>query len=139
MIPSAFMMIGQLPLLPFGKVNRGALPAPDWAQPNTSADYTAPNGLVEERLVKIWVDILGVRQVGTQDNFFELGGTSLTVTQLILQILQEFKIELNIQQIYENPSVAQQAREIESSQQGKETRITTSEEELKQAIRRLGF
>ncbi|MEF3112182.1 amino acid adenylation domain-containing protein [Streptomyces chrestomyceticus] len=83
MVPSAFVTVDRLPLTPAGKLDRRALPAPDW---NTSAgtkEYVAPRGPVEETLAGIWADVLGVEKVGAEDNFFELGGDSILSMQVI--------------------------------------------------------
>ena len=79
MIPSAIVVLERLPLNPNGKVDRKALPEPEF----TSIDhYEAPQGEVEEVLAGIWAEVLGIGQVGRNDNFFELGGDSLAILQV---------------------------------------------------------
>ena len=58
MIPSTFVILDQLPLLPNGKVNRQALPAPTKARPHLEISYVAPDTPIEERLAKIWAEVL---------------------------------------------------------------------------------
>jgi acyl-coenzyme A synthetase/AMP-(fatty) acid ligase len=73
MIPSALVMLKGLPLTANGKVDRRALPAPDHARPELEQTYAPPNTAVEEILVSIWVEVLGIEQVGIHDSFFALG------------------------------------------------------------------
>ena len=77
MIPAGFMVLDALPLMPNGKVDRGALPALDRALPELGEAFVMPRTAAEELLAEIWVQILGIERVGIHDNFFELGGHSL--------------------------------------------------------------
>ncbi len=71
MVPLAFMMLGEMPLTPNGKVNRRALPAPDTKRPTLDSDFVVPRTPVEKILAGIWCKILGIDRVGIHDNFFE--------------------------------------------------------------------
>jgi acyl-CoA synthetase (AMP-forming)/AMP-acid ligase II len=73
MVPNAFLVLDEFPLLPNGKVDRKALPAPEWQAAN---EYVAPRTPTEEVLADIWQAVLKVDQVGIHDDFFELGGHS---------------------------------------------------------------
>jgi non-ribosomal peptide synthase protein (TIGR01720 family) len=85
MIPSAFVMLDELPLSTNGKVDRAALP-----QPGTGSDsgYLAPTGSTETALVDIWADVLGRDRVGVRDNFFDLGGDSILSIQMVSRARQ---------------------------------------------------
>ncbi len=83
MIPSFFMKIDKLPLTPNGKIDRKALPIPE-GNINLGTEYMAPRNEIEEKLVKIWEEVLGVEQVGINDNFFSLGGDSIKAIRLII-------------------------------------------------------
>src|SRR5262249_28693940 len=74
MAPSAFVILDALPLTSSGKVDRLALPKPDAARPDLDVTYAAPRTAIEERLAKIWAEVLGVEKVGVDDNFLALGG-----------------------------------------------------------------
>src|SRR6185312_10562496 len=83
MIPSAFVLLDELPLTSSGKVDRHALPAPEPNRPELAAGYVEPRTPVEETLTAIWAELLRVERVGVEDNFFELGGDSILAIQII--------------------------------------------------------
>src|SRR2546429_4706494 len=82
MVPSAFVVLDELPLSPNGKLDRRALPAPDLSAV-AGAGYVAPRTDAEWTLAGIWAEVLGVDQVGVEDNFFELGGDSILSIQVV--------------------------------------------------------
>jgi amino acid adenylation domain-containing protein len=90
MIPSALVILPQLPLTANGKVNRRALPAPDISNFNRSDNFVAPRDRIEQQLVEIWSEVLNINQVGIKDNFFELGGHSLLAINLMAKIQRCF-------------------------------------------------
>jgi len=114
MVPAAFISLQALPLTPNGKIDRDALPAPDAT--NTLADegYAAPGTVLEEKLSGIVANLLGLERVGVNDNFFLIGGHSLFGTQLIARIQATFGVELPLRSIFDLPTPALLAREIES-------------------------
>ncbi|WP_260859018.1 condensation domain-containing protein, partial [Paraburkholderia sp. BCC1885] len=79
MVPSALVVLEAMPLSPNGKVDRKALPEPEYME----REYEAPVGEVEEVLARIWEDVLGVECVGRHTNFFELGGDSILSLQIV--------------------------------------------------------
>ncbi|WP_051789640.1 non-ribosomal peptide synthetase [Streptomyces sp. NRRL S-1022] len=95
MVPSAFVLLDRLPLLPSGKLDRSALP--DAAPVRSEAvAYVEPAGPLEEVLAGVWADVLKVDRVGAGDDFFELGGHSLLVTQAVSRIRDLFRVDLSI-------------------------------------------
>ena len=106
MIPSALVILDTLPLLPNGKVNRRELPAPDNSRPDMNRVYVAPRNPVEEELVTIWYELLGVEGIGVEDDFFILGGHSLLATQATSRIREAFHIQLPLRSIFEAPTIA---------------------------------
>ena len=115
MIPSAFVVLDQLPLTANGKVDRRALPAPDEVQTPSDAGYAAPRTPVEELLAGIWADVLKVERVSHHDNFFELGGHSLLVTRLVSRAQAHFGPELPLKLFFESPVLADQAVQLEAA------------------------
>ena len=120
MVPSAFVMLDKLPLLPSGKVDRQALPAPGGERPQLEHAYVAPRDAVEEQLVAIWTELLGLEQVGIHDDFFDLGGHSLLGTRMLSRILAAFHIHVPLRSLYESPTVAAIAEIISRQQRNQE-------------------
>ncbi len=107
MIPSAFVTLDNLPIMPNGKVNRRALPAPKVNYAELEKTFVAPRTATEEVLAEIWAKVLGLEKVGIHDNFFELGGHSLLATRVIFQVRDIFQVELPVQSLFEASSVAE--------------------------------
>ena len=112
MIPSAFVMLAAMPTTPAGKLDRHGLPVPDDTRPALDNLYVASRNPIEEKVVKIWTEVLGLKQVGIHDTFFDLGGHSLAATQVISRIVMEFKVELPIKFLLDSPTVAEMAAAI---------------------------
>ncbi|MBC7209063.1 MAG: non-ribosomal peptide synthetase, partial [Pseudomonas sp.] len=87
MVPSAYVLLAELPLSPNGKVDRRALPAPG-LEAVISRAYEAPRDELEHTLAQIWTEVLKIEQVGRDDNFFELGGHSLLAVSLVARMRQ---------------------------------------------------
>ncbi|MEQ6927354.1 amino acid adenylation domain-containing protein [Pseudomonas mosselii] len=87
MVPSAYVLLAELPLSPNGKVDRRALPAPG-VEAVISRAYEAPRDELEHTLAQIWTEVLKIEQVGRDDNFFELGGHSLLAVSLVARMRQ---------------------------------------------------
>jgi acyl carrier protein/NADP-dependent 3-hydroxy acid dehydrogenase YdfG len=77
-----------------------------YQRPQLGSPYVAPTNWIEEALVNIWQDILGVQQIGINDNFFELGGHSLTVIQILSRIGKEFDMTIAVDQVFNAPTIA---------------------------------
>jgi acyl carrier protein len=116
MIPSAFVTLENLPLMPNGKINRRALRAADVVLNNAELEtsFVAPRTATEEVLASIWAKVLGLPKVGIHNNFFELGGHSLLATQLIFQVRDIYQIELPVQTLFEAASVAEFAQILQA-------------------------
>ncbi|MCG7564124.1 non-ribosomal peptide synthetase [Pseudoalteromonas sp. McH1-42] len=116
MIPAAFVLVQEWPLTRNGKIDRQALPEPDFSL--MQADYVAPANELEDQLVAIWSELLNLppEQISTGANFFELGGHSLLVMKLLQQLNQRLEIELQIADLYRCENIQQIAGFIGSVQ-----------------------
>ncbi|MDP9896988.1 thioesterase domain-containing protein, partial [Variovorax boronicumulans] len=105
MVPGALVVLQALPLNPNGKVDRKALPQPEYA--NEQA-HEAPEGEVEQALAAVWTQVLGVARVGRNDNFFELGGDSLMALKLLarMQRTQDPRLKFSLQDLLQKQTIA---------------------------------
>jgi hypothetical protein len=116
MVPGSYWRLDQLPLLPSGKIDRKAL-SPGLGVPLTDTEgLVLPRSDVEHKLVDIWRELLVVEQVGIDQNFFELGGHSLLVLQMIDRIRRIFELELPVRSVFDEPTIAGLAVELQKAQ-----------------------
>jgi acyl carrier protein len=116
MIPSAFVWIDNLPLLPNGKVDRHALPPAPPRRPSLDAPYALPRTSTEAHLAGIWAEILSLPAIGVDDPFLELGGDSLQAARILARIADVFSVELPVELLFGNAAtVASMARAIEAA------------------------
>jgi amino acid adenylation domain-containing protein len=112
MVPSAIVLLEAIPLTPRGKVDRRALPAPEWG--GAAEARVAPRTPTEQMLAGIWAEVLGRDVVGVEEDFFALGGHSLLATRVLLRVERSFGVELPLRTIFERPTVAGLAQEIDT-------------------------
>lgn len=109
MMPSHFIFLDSLPLLPNGKVDRKALPAPQATRPTLDNPYLPPCTPWEECIVTIWQEVLGVNPVGVNDHFLDLGGSSLRAMQVHARLVNHFQHDLPARLLFECATVAEMA------------------------------
>lgn len=113
MVPAAFVFLEALPLLPNGKVDRKALPAPDMTRPDLEKAFVAPRTPVEETLAGVWREVLGLDKVGVHDNFFDLGGASIQSLEIISKA-GEAGLQLSLEMLFEHQTIAELAAALGS-------------------------
>jgi len=107
MVPATFVSLDALPLTPNGKVDRRGLPDPDQGRREVSTALVAPRTAVEQVLVDIWTEVLGLERVGVHDDFFDLGGHSLQATRVISRVRQALPgAGLHVRDVFRAPTVA---------------------------------
>jgi amino acid adenylation domain-containing protein len=111
MVPAAWVLLDRLPLTANGKVDRAALPVP--SERGEGGAYVAPRSPVEQVLAGIWEEVLELQRVGVEDDFFALGGHSLVAAQVTSRVLTAFSVELPLRVLFERPTVAGLAAEVE--------------------------
>jgi acyl carrier protein len=112
MIPVAFVRLDEFPLTSHGKVDREALPPPEFpaAESAPAARHTTPT---QSRVAGIVAGLLGLESVAPDDNFFLLGGHSLLGAQLIAKLRAAFDLQISLRSLFAAPTVAALAREVE--------------------------
>ncbi|MEH2381364.1 MAG: amino acid adenylation domain-containing protein [Nostoc sp.] len=107
MVPASFTFLEALPITPNGKVDRRALPVPEF-ESDESTGFVSPHTHTQEVLAKIWRDVLVLKQVGIHDNFFELGGDSIIGIQIVARANQG-GLKLTPKQLFQHQTIAELA------------------------------
>ena len=117
MVPSAFVGLSAFPLTSNGKIDRKALPAPEYQQ-KSSERYVAPRTPMEEKVAAIWAEVLRLERVGATDDFFAIGGHSLLAAQVISRLRQTLEIEIPLKAMFESPVLEVLAARIQTAKRG---------------------
>ncbi len=115
MLPSAFMMLDELPLTATGKLDRLALPSTGDLHQVVETGYTAPRTELEKQLTQIWAEVLKLENPGIHDNFFAVGGHSLLAGQVMNRLRDDFGLEIPLRCLFEDPTVAGLAAYVEAA------------------------
>ncbi|NRF38224.1 polyketide synthase [Pedobacter foliorum] len=114
MIPSGFIWLEELPKTTSGKIDRKALPKPDFKRPELDVLYKSPGTQLEKDIAALFLDIFQYDKVGIEDNFFELGGNSLLAQKTVVELKYQFNYHLPITKLYQYPTVAGIAEFLEN-------------------------
>ncbi|UPG73652.1 amino acid adenylation domain-containing protein [Roseomonas gilardii subsp. gilardii] len=125
MLPSAFVALESLPVNSSGKLDRRALPAPDYGREAASGTGREPATETERRLAALFAEALGLPRVGAEDDFFALGGHSLLAVELTLRIREEWGWDPGLGAVFEHPDVAGLARLIDAGARVADTGANT--------------
>ncbi|RDH77783.1 amino acid adenylation domain-containing protein, partial [Mycolicibacterium moriokaense] len=111
MVPAAVVVVDAMPLTVNGKLDRRALPVPEYqsAQPHRAAETP-----VEQILAGIFAQVLGAERVGVDDSFFDLGGDSISAMRVVAAINTAFDAQLAVRTIFEAPSVSRLSRQLDT-------------------------
>jgi amino acid adenylation domain-containing protein len=110
MVPAAFVALESLPTTSGGKVDRRALPAPEWT---AEEEHVEPRTVVEELVAGIWAELLETGRVGVTASFFAMGGHSLLATQVVSRLRETFGVEVPLRALFETPTVEALSRIVE--------------------------
>ena len=106
MVPALFMTLHSLPMTNNGKVDRKALPRPDFGELVTEA-YVAPETEAECLITDIWASVLGIKKIGVNDNFFELGGDSISSIKVVARIAKAGCVVITPKDMFKYQTVAE--------------------------------
>ena len=112
MIPSAFVLLDTMPLTPNGKLDRRALPAPEYT--DSQSEFVAPRTETEAALVQAFTDVLRVDSVGIHDNFFRMGGDSILSIQVVSRAAQQ-GYHVTVKEIFQYPTIAELAENLDAA------------------------
>src|ERR1041384_4699974 len=107
MVPASIAVVGELPLMPNGKVDRQALLA--LSKGTSASEYEGARNSVEDLLVQVWQEVLGLERVGIHDNFFELGGDSIVSIQVIARMRQQGG-KFKLKEMFQHQTIAELAQ-----------------------------
>jgi amino acid adenylation domain-containing protein len=103
MVPSAFVLLDELPLSPHGKLDKLALPVPE--RRTLDQPFVAPRNAIQEAVASVWSELLREGRVGANDNFFDLGGHSLLAMQVISRIRNLLGLEVPLRVVFDAPTL----------------------------------
>lgn len=113
MVPSFFVFLNKMPLMPNGKTDRKSLPMPNLSSRYAEEEYVAPSTKIEHELSKIWSELLNIEKIGIHDNFFRIGGHSLLATQVMSRIRSIYKVDLSLRSFFDHPNILAVSQNIE--------------------------
>ena len=110
MVPTAIVALDSVPLTVNGKLDRRALPAPEY---QSAVQYRAPETAAEKTIAKIFAEVLGIERVGVDDSFFDLGGDSISAMRVVAAVNTALDAHLAVRMLFEAPTVHGLTRHLE--------------------------
>ena len=131
LIPSVLMELDTLPRTPNGKIDKLSLPLPEDLSVD-NRNNIPPSSDLEEKISKIWQEVLGVKTVSVEDNFFELGGQSLSIVRIQSLLKERLALDIAVAELFKYPTI----RSLASSCTGVDSSSTTYQKSLERGKRR---
>lgn len=116
MVPAAFVIVDRIPLTANGKIDREALIGLESEHAANDHAYVEPRSALEERVSRIWREVLGRDRIGVTDNFFDIGGQSMAAVRIMAAIEREFGCTLPVSTIFERSTVEQLAKALHANE-----------------------
>lgn len=129
MVPTAFVLVDDLPLTIQGKLDRSALPPPPSERLTSNAPLREAQTQTQRVLVEIWEELLDVSPIGIDDDFFDLGGHSMLAVRMVAQVRKRLGRSLPLAALFSKPTITQLAKVLEkpaSTQSSALVPLTTS-------------
>ena len=105
MVPAAFVVLTELPLLSNGKLNRRALPSPEEFFSRSEEVYIAPETDLEQTIAAIWQQAFDVERVSIHSNFFDLGGNSLMLARVHTKLRAALQRDIKIVDLFKHSTI----------------------------------
>ncbi|MFI9407607.1 amino acid adenylation domain-containing protein [Nocardia sp. NPDC052316] len=121
MVPGYLVVLHSIPLTPVGKLDRKALPVPDFS--DTNRPYLAPRTPVEQAVAEVFGDVLGRERISVDQSFFELGGNSLSATKVVARVNSALGSTIALRDLFDAPTVAQLSGRVVPATDGKPGRF----------------
>ncbi len=115
MLPAYFVQLEAMPLTANGKIDKQSLPDPQGLGLSSGVEYVAPRNKMEEKLVKIWENILQRDKIGILDDFFVLGGHSIKAVRLSNEYQKQLAVKLSLEDLFQHKNIAAHAALIDAS------------------------
>jgi tyrocidine synthetase III len=115
MVPAKFLFLDIIPVTSNGKIDKSKLLSESYKEIDET-EHIDPNTLTQERLVKIFTSVIEKKRISVEDNFFEIGINSLSATQIIYNVREEFNLDVPLKVIFEKSNILELAEEIDNIQ-----------------------
>jgi amino acid adenylation domain-containing protein len=105
MVPAYFMLVKDFPKTSSGKINKKALPLPEYARPDSASKLRKPRTKIEKEILQIWSEHLQITEIGIDDDFFEMGGNSIVAVKVMIQVEKEIGKRIPLSELFKHSTV----------------------------------